>query len=99
MHPFTAHKHISALAGARELDARGGDGLDVRLWWDPVSGPVAVAVADRKTGLELEVPVGDGAAPLDVFRRPFAYAADQGLELRPAGGVAVAGRSIAREAR
>jgi hypothetical protein len=97
MHSVTVHQHTSAFAGLRELDARGSDGLDVRLWWDPFSDRVTVTVADAKAGLELEVPVGDGAAPLDVFRHPFADATNQGLELQPAAGVA--GRSIAGEAR
>jgi hypothetical protein len=99
MHSFTAHQHISALARLRELDARGGDGLDVRLWWDPGSDRVAVTVGDAKPGLELEVPVGDGAAPFEVFRHRFACAVYQGLEPSPAAGAGVAGRSIAREAR
>ena len=48
----------------RELDARSGDGLDVRLSWAPV--------ADAGTGLELEVPVGDnhGIEPRATARIP-----------------------------
>jgi len=45
-----------------------------RLWWDPVDDRVAVTVADGKSGLQLEVPVRDGQAPLEVFRHPFADA-------------------------
>jgi hypothetical protein len=92
MNPFSAHNQMTAVGTRRELDARGADGLDVRLLWDPVSDRVAVTVADAKTGLALEVPVGDGEAPLDVFRHPFAYAADRGLELQPATA-ALVGRS------
>jgi len=101
MHRFSAHNKMSALVERRELDARGGDGLDVRLWWDPASNRVAVTVADSKSGLELEVPVRDGKAPVDVFRHPFAYAADHGLGLRPAGagGAPVGDRQTAREVR
>lgn len=101
MHSFSAHNQISALSGPRELDARTGNGLDVRLWWDPVGDRVAVTVADAKTGLELEVPVRDGEAALDVFRHPFSYAAERGLELRPAAaaGAPVADRPTAWVAR
>jgi hypothetical protein len=102
MHSSSAHNSITAaVAGRRELDARAGNGLDVRLWWDPVYDRVAVTVADSKNGLELEVPVRNGEAPLDVFRHPFAYAADHGLELRPAAaaGAAVAVPSTAGKAR
>jgi hypothetical protein len=100
MYSFSAHDLTLALAARRELDARGADGLDVRLWWDAVTDRVAVTVADTKTGLSLEVPVADGDAPLDVFRHPFAYAADRGLELRPAAaGAPRADRSPAGEAR
>ena len=98
---FSGHNQISALSGRRELEARGGDGLDVRLWWDPASNRVTVTVAGSKSGLELQAPVRDGEAPLDVFRHPFAYAADRGLELRPAGAgrVPVGDRQTAWEVR
>jgi hypothetical protein len=76
MHSFSTHNQTHALVGRRELDARVGDGFDVRLWWDPVSGRVAVSVAHAATGLELELPVRDGQAPLDVFQHPFAYAGE-----------------------
>ena len=61
MGPFSAQNQASARGGGRrELDARGTDGLDVRLWCYPADGRVAVTVADGETGLGLEVPVGDG---------------------------------------
>jgi hypothetical protein len=74
MHSFSIQDQTPVLAGRRELDARAGDGYDVRLWWDPASGRVAVTVAHAATGLEFELPVRDGQAPLEVFRHPFAYA-------------------------
>jgi hypothetical protein len=88
MHSFSANNSITAdLDGRRELDGRTSNGLDVRLWWDPVGDRVAVTVADAKIGLALEVRVHDGEAALDVFRHPFSYAADRGLGLRrPAAG-------------
>jgi hypothetical protein len=98
MHSPTAHDprgrsapgaavNLSAAHDRRELDALSGDGLHVQLLWDPITDGVAVTVADARTGLELEVPVGDGERPLDVFQRPFAYAAHRGIDPRPASRV------------
>jgi hypothetical protein len=78
MYSFGARDQIAGLAG------RASDGLEVRLWWDPASDGVAVTVADAKTGPRLGAPVPDGEPPLDVFRHPFAYGAERGLELRRA---------------
>jgi hypothetical protein len=78
MHSLSTHHQTPVLASRRELDARDGDGYDVRLWWDPASGRVAVTVAHAATGLELELLVRDGQAPLEVFRHPFAYAGEAG---------------------
>ena len=61
-------------APVRELDRRSGDGLEVRLLWDPVDDVCLVAVADARTGDEFSVRVEDGERPLDVFNHPFAYA-------------------------
>jgi hypothetical protein len=94
--------HNSRAVGARrELDVRRSDGFDVRLWWDPVDDRLAVTVADSSTGLEFEVPVRDGEAPLDVFRHPFEYAAGRARGLRPgaAATTAIDGRTTARGAR
>ena len=74
MHSLNAQQQTTNLTGRRELDARVGDGFDVRLWCDPVLGQVAVTVAHDAAGLALEVAVRDGEAPLDVFHHPFAYA-------------------------
>jgi hypothetical protein len=82
MYSFSTHNQTAA-PGRRELNARAGDGFDVRLWWDPGSGRVSVTVAHDRTGLELDVPVPDGEAPLEVFHHPFAYAAHDA----PAGDV------------
>jgi hypothetical protein len=76
MHSLSTHNQTAALAGRRELDARVGAGFDVRLWWDPASGRLAVTVAHDATGLELDVPVRDREAPLEVFHHPFAYAGE-----------------------
>lgn len=73
---MTAH---SATDERRELDARTGDGLHVRLLWNAGTDQISVTVADLATGREFEVQVGDGVRPLDVFRHPFAYAVDDGI--------------------
>jgi hypothetical protein len=83
------------------LGKRLGEPLGMHSFTAPkrISALADVREPDAKTGVELEVPVGDGAAPLDVFRHPFAHAADHGLELRPAAGVGVSSRSIEGQAR
>ena len=58
---------------ARELAHRRNDGLDVALLWHPRDDAVTVAVADSRTGRDIEFPV-DPARALDAFRHPFAYA-------------------------
>lgn len=59
---------------ARELDRRTGEGLDVRLLWDPQTDRVSVAVHDSHLDEFFELAV-DGADALDAFRHPYAYAA------------------------
>ena len=61
--------------GARELDHRRADGIDVRLLWIPER----VAVDDTKTGDSFEVDVLAGERALDVFHHPYAYAALRGV--------------------
>jgi hypothetical protein len=55
-----------------ELDHRSGDGIDVRLLWEPASGRVLVTVDDDRTGDRFQVHV-PGANALDAFHHPFAY--------------------------
>jgi hypothetical protein len=59
----------------REVDSRTSDGINVRLLWHPADGHVSVAVHDTKTNEAFELPVGDGDLALDVYRHPYAYAA------------------------
>ncbi len=63
---------------ARELDARAGDGIDVRLLWYPATDTVTVSVFDltHENAFELVV---DSDHALDAFHHPFAYAAFQGI--------------------
>ena len=62
----------------RELDARSGDGIEVRLLWYPASDTVAVAVFDATHGEAFELAVA-AAEALDSFQHPFAYAAFRGI--------------------
>jgi hypothetical protein len=64
-------------ASTRELDSRVSDGIHVRLLWHQSDGHVSVAVHDTKTGEAFELPVGEGDRALDVYRHPYAYAAQR----------------------
>ncbi len=61
-----------------ELDARAGDGIDVRLFWYPATDTVAVSVVDTTHEQAFELLVDAGEA-LEAFHHPFAYAAFQGI--------------------
>jgi hypothetical protein len=65
-------------SNAKELDARAGDGIDVRLFWNPDNGTVSVSVFDTTHEQEFELVV-DPADALDAFNHPFAYAAFQDI--------------------
>ena len=58
---------------SRELDARRGDGLDIRLLWNRADEWVTVTVADVRTEELFIIPVASHAA-LDAFQHPFRYA-------------------------
>jgi hypothetical protein len=64
---------------ARELDARAGDGLDVRLLWYPATDAVTVWVYDAKYSNAFELAVEPDEA-VDAFHHPFAYASFRGIE-------------------
>jgi hypothetical protein len=57
----------------RELDHRSGEGIDVRLLWDPRTNHVSVAVTEEDTAAVLTFVV-DGAEALTAFHHPYAYA-------------------------
>ena len=63
------------LHGVRELDARAGDGIEVRLLWQPTGDRVFVHLIDCRSA---ETYLADVAAAdaLDAFRHPFAYVGD-----------------------
>ena len=54
---------------AKELDARTGDGFDVRLFWHPATDTVTVSVFDATHEQSFELVVEPGKA-LDAFRHP-----------------------------
>ena len=61
----------------RELASRGGDGIEVVLFWHQNTDELTVAVSDARRGAYFEL-----AAPheaLDVFNHPYAHAAFRGL--------------------
>jgi hypothetical protein len=64
---------------ARELDARAGDGIDIRLLWYPATEVVTVSVHDAKYDNAFELVVEPNQA-LDAFHHPFAYASFCGIE-------------------
>ena len=59
--------------GARELDARSGDGLEVRLLWHAGDDRLVVEVVDSLLGDSVTFEVAPGRA-LEAFRHPYAYA-------------------------
>lgn len=67
------------ITAARELDARTGDGIDVRLLWYAATDAVTVSVYDAKYRNGFEFVVEPNEA-LDAFHHPFAYASFRGIE-------------------
>jgi hypothetical protein len=63
----------------RELDARAGDGIHVRLLWSSDRERAVVAVADEKTADAFAIEVPEGESPLQVFAHPYAYVEDTPL--------------------
>ena len=63
----------TASPAAVELAHRVDDGIHVTLWWHPVDESVSIAVDDRRTGEQFELPV-PGEQALYAFRHPFAFA-------------------------
>jgi hypothetical protein len=59
--------------GARELDHRHNDGIDVTLFWSPRTNRMFVAVEDERHGDSFELEV-DPVHALDAFNHPYAYA-------------------------
>jgi hypothetical protein len=62
----------------RELASRGGDGIEVVLFWHQNTDELTVAVSDARSGAYFELAAAPHEA-LDVFNHPYAYAAFRGL--------------------
>ena len=62
----------TAFTNRRELAHRSSDGIEVTLFWSP-STRVTIAVLDTRSNEVLEFEI-DGAAALDAFNHPYAYA-------------------------
>lgn len=75
----------NSLNNSRELDARRGDGLDIRLLWNPADDTVTVTVADVRTDELFIIPVASHEA-LEAFLHPFAYAGAPACDAVPVGG-------------
>jgi hypothetical protein len=66
--------------GARELDHRTADGVEVALLWHVSRDFVSVVVSDTRVGETFELVLDERDDALDVFHHPYAYAAHRGLE-------------------
>lgn len=64
--------HTRSESTIRELDARAGDGLHVRLLWNSENNRVSVRVEDMHSEESLEFKV-DSADALAAFHDPYAY--------------------------
>lgn len=62
------------IADARELDAREGDGLTIRLLWNKATGRTYVHVTDARLGTTNVIRVPKGGDAYEVFNHPYAYA-------------------------
>jgi hypothetical protein len=62
--------HIRSM---RELAHRSNDGIDVTLFWQPVTDELTVCVCDQRRGAYFEIePEANDA--LDAFYHPYSYA-------------------------
>jgi hypothetical protein len=66
-------------SGARELDHRTADGIDVTLCWDARTNRLFVAVQNERDDDSFDVEV-DAAEALDAFHHPYAYAHRRGSD-------------------
>ena len=67
--------------GAKDLDFRAADGVEVTLLWAKAVNRVWVAVRNHRSGDEFELEIRADDNPLDVFHHPYAYAAARMPEL------------------
>jgi hypothetical protein len=65
---------MSPATHTRELAAREGDGIHVRLLWHPIENALTVSVEDSRVGGGFLLAVAPDRA-IDAFYHPYAYAA------------------------
>jgi hypothetical protein len=65
---------MSPATPTRELAAREGDGISVRLLWHPRENAVTLSVEDARVGDCFDLAIAPDRA-LDAFYHPYAYAA------------------------
>jgi hypothetical protein len=63
----------TAFTDRHELAHRSNDGIEVTLFWSKPSSRVTITVLDSHSDEAFEFEV-DGAAALDAFNHPYAYA-------------------------
>jgi hypothetical protein len=68
----------TAFTDRRELAHRSNDGIEVTLFWSKPSSRITITVLDSHSDEAFEFEV-DGAAALDAFNHPYAYAATRNL--------------------
>ena len=68
------------IALRRELAQRVGGGLEITLYWDPITDRVSLHVYHQATEETITFPIASARA-LDAFRHPFAYLPRQGTTL------------------
>lgn len=73
----TLDPDCSAIA---ELISRSDDGVDVALLWKRDDNTAVVVVVNHVTGESLLLHVHEGDNPLDMFHRPYAYAAGRDID-------------------
>jgi hypothetical protein len=73
--------HATSETTIRELDARTGDGIHVRLLWNSQTNRVSVEVADMHSGELLECKV-DSADALAALHDPYAYISPAATDCR-----------------
>jgi hypothetical protein len=74
MHQNEKEVMSSGTQKTRELAARDGDGIHVRLLWHPHENALTVSVEDARVGDRFQLAVAPDRA-LDAFYDPFAHAA------------------------
>jgi len=57
-----------------DIATRHSGSINVALFWDRTKGDLLVVAHDELTGEDLRIPV-DGDSAAEVYRHPFAYAA------------------------